>query len=151
MIKSITILRIFVKMKKGVKPPNILPYNKSLNLQKLQNSITLKENFILLKGLYGSAKSFVIDKLFKNINKNILWILEDKENAAYHFNDLENLINNKPLYFFPSSYSRENNFENTNSQNIFRRTEFIRNYNSSTNFTITYPEAIFEKIIIKKN
>ena len=137
-------------MKKGVKPPNILPYNKSLNLQKLQNSITLKENFILLKGLYGSAKSFVIDKLFKNINKNILWILEDKENAAYHFNDLENLINNKPLYFFPSSYSRENNFENTNSQNIFRRTEFIRNYNSSTNFTITYPEALFEKIIIKK-
>ncbi len=50
----------------------------------------------------------------------------------------------------PSSYSRENNFKNTNSQNIFRRTEFIRNYNLSKNLTITYPEALFEKIILRK-
>ena len=53
-------------MKKGVKPPIILPYSKSLNLQKLQNSIVQKESYIHLKGLYGSAKSFVIEKLFKD-------------------------------------------------------------------------------------
>ena len=47
-------------MKKGVKPPIILPYSQSLNIQKLRNSITQKENNIHLKGLYGSAKSFVI-------------------------------------------------------------------------------------------
>ena len=52
-------------MKNGVKPPIILPYSKSLNLQKLQNSIVQKENYVYLKGLYGSAKSFIIEKLFK--------------------------------------------------------------------------------------
>ena len=137
-------------MKKGVKPPIILPYSKSLNIQKLRNSIAQKENNIHLKGLYGSAKSFVIEKLFKENIHNILWILESKENASYHYNDIESLISSNELYFLPSSYSRENNFKNTNSQNIFRRTEFIRNYNLSKNLTITYPEALFEKIILRK-
>ena len=46
MIKSITILMIFVTMKKGVDPPNLVHNNKSLNLQKLQNSIVnLKQIF----------------------------------------------------------------------------------------------------------
>jgi transcription-repair coupling factor (superfamily II helicase) len=80
----------------------------------------------------------------------MLWILESKENASYHYNDIESLISSNELYFLPSSYSRENNFKSTNSQNIFRRTEFIRNYNLSKNLTITYPEALFEKIILRK-
>ena len=109
-------------MKKGVRPPIILPYSKSLNLQKLQSTIVQKESYIHLKGLYGSAKSFIIEKLFKENIHNILWILENKENASYHFNDIESLISNKQLYFLPSSYSRENNFKNTNSQNISVRT-----------------------------
>ena len=53
MIKSITILMIFVTMKKGVKPPYFTQDNKSLNLQKLQTSIDKSESNIILKGLYG--------------------------------------------------------------------------------------------------
>ena len=68
MIKSITILMIFVTMKKGDNSPSLLTYNKSLNLQKLQNSITQNKNFISVKGLYGSSKSFIISELFKNNN-----------------------------------------------------------------------------------
>ena len=150
MIKSITILMIFVTMKKGVDPPSFVHYNKSLNLQKLQNSIVKSETNIFLKGLYGSSKSFLINSLFSNSNKNIYWILENKESAGYHFNDLEGLVEEKKLYFFPSSYNRENDFKKTNSQSVFLRTELIRSLNSSKNLIVTYPEAIFEKIIIKK-
>ena len=153
MIKSITILMIFVTMKKGVKPPYFAQDNKSLNLQKLQTSIDKSESNIILKGLYGSSKSFLINSLFSNSNKNIYWILENKESAGYHFNDLEGLINENQLYFFPSSYNRENDFKKTNTQSIFLRTELIRNLssNSSKNLIVTYPEAVFEKIIIKKD
>ncbi|MDA8938269.1 transcription-repair coupling factor [Flavobacteriaceae bacterium] len=153
MIKSITILMIFVTMKKGVKPPYFTQDNKSLNLQKLQTSIDKSESNIILKGLYGSSKSFLINSLFSNSNKNIYWILENKESAGYHFNDLEGLINENQLYFFPSSYNRENDFKKTNTQSIFLRTELIRNLssNSNKNLIVTYPEAIFEKIIIKKD
>ena len=153
MIKSITILMIFVTMKKGVKPPYFTQDNKSLNLQKLQTSIDKSESNIILKGLYGSSKSFLINSLFSNSNKNIYWILENKESAGYHFNDFEGLINENQLYFFPSSYNRENDFKKTNTQSIFLRTELIRNLssNSNKNLIVTYPEAVFEKIIIKKD
>ena len=45
---------------------------------------------------------------------------------------LEGLIDEKQLYFFPSSYNRENDFKKTNSQSIFLRTELIRNLSSNT-------------------
>ncbi|MBC8398607.1 MAG: transcription-repair coupling factor [Flavobacteriales bacterium] len=140
-------------MKKGVKPPYFTQDNKSLNLQKLQTSIDKSESNIILKGLYGSSKSFLINSLFSNSNKNIYWILENKESAGYHFNDLEGLITENQLYFFPSSYNRENDFKKTNTQSIFLRTELIRNLssNSNKNLIVTYPEAVFEKIIIKKD
>lgn len=54
--------------------------------------------------------------------------------------------------FFPSSYNRYKDFTKTNSQSVFQRTEVIKNLNSKNNsqIIVTYPEAIFEKIIQKK-
>ena len=141
---------IFVTMKKGDNSPSLLTYNKSLNLQKLQNSITQNKNFISVKGLYGSSKSFIISELFKNNNSNIFWVLDEKEDAGFYFNDCEKLIKNNQLFYFPSSYTRDNNFKKTSTQNIFKRTEFIKNFYSSKSLAITYPEALFEKIIVKK-
>ena len=141
---------IFVTMKKGDNSPSLLTYNKSLNLQKLQNSITQNKNFISVKGLYGSSKSFIISELFKNNNSNIFWVLDEKEDAGFYFNDCEKLIRNEQLFYFPSSYTRDNNFKKTSTQNIFKRTEFIKNFYSSKSLAITYPEALFEKIIVKK-
>ena len=46
MIISITILMIFVTMKKGVEPPHFTQGNKSLNLQKLQSSIDKSEKML---------------------------------------------------------------------------------------------------------
>jgi transcription-repair coupling factor (superfamily II helicase) len=137
-------------MKKGDNSPSLLTYNKSLNLQKLQNSITQNKNFFSVKGLYGSSKSFIISELFKNNNSNIFWVLDEKEDAGFYFNDCEKLITNKQLFYFPSSYTRDNNFKKTSTQNIFKRTEFIKNFYSSKSLAITYPEALFEKIIVKK-
>ena len=141
---------IFVTMKKGDNSPSLLTYNKSLNLQKLQNFITQNKNFFSVKGLYGSSKSFIISELFKNNNSNIFWILDEKEDAGFYFNDCEKLITNNQLFYFPSSYTRDNNFKKTSTQNIFKRTEFIKNFYSSKSLAITYPEALFEKIIVKK-
>ena len=141
---------IFVTMKKGDNSPSLLTYNKSLNLQKLQNSITQNKNFISVKGLYGSSKSFIISELFKNNNSNIFWVLDEKEDSGFYFNDCEKLIRNEQLFYFPSSYTRDNNFKKTSTQNIFKRTEFIKNFYSSKSLAITYPEALFEKIIVKK-
>ena len=92
---------IFVRMKKGDNSPHFTNNIKSLNLQKLQTSIDNSETNIFLKGLHGSSKSFLINSLFTNSNKNIYWVLENKESAGYHFNDLEtNHANLKLILIF---------------------------------------------------
>ena len=52
---------------------------KSLQTQKLKQSIAKNENNTLLNGLIGSSLSFVISTIFSNNNKSILFILENKE------------------------------------------------------------------------
>ena len=129
--------------------PNSLPFFKSLKVQKLVDSYTQKnKNFI--NGLYGSSKSFFIYEIFRNNNRTIVWILNDKESAAYHYNDVENYTKNNKCVFFPSSYKKNQDFEKIDTQNTFLRGSVIKNLESkSKRLIITYPEAIFEKVLEK--
>jgi transcription-repair coupling factor (superfamily II helicase) len=139
-------------MKKVGTNPHSLPFFKSLKIQKLGISRVQNHQKLYINGLYGSAKSFFVKELFRNSNKTIFWILNDKETAAYHFNDLENFMDSNQCSFFLSSYKRNREFNKTDSQNVFSRTEIIKDLNSNgqPKIIVSYPEAIFEKVLIKK-
>ena len=139
-------------MKKVGNNPHSLPFFKSLKVQKLIDSLAQNETKKYINGLYGSAKSFFIKELFRQNKKTIFWILNDKETAAYHFNDLENFMLTDECAFFSSSYKRNKEFDKTDSQNIFTRTEIIKNLSLKKipKIIVSYPEAIFEKVLIKK-
>ena len=139
-------------MKKVGNNPHSLPFSKSLKVQKLQNSFDQNEKKLFVNGLYGSSKSFFIKEFFRINKKSIFWILNDKETAAYHLNDLENFMDNKDCCFFLGSYKRNKEFKKPDSQNIFLRTEIIKNLSLSkqSKIIISYPEAIFEKVLVKK-
>ena len=139
-------------MKKVGNYPHSLPFFKSLKVQKLRDSLAQNETKKYINGLYGSAKSFFIKELFRQNKKTIFWILNDKETAAYHFNDLENFMLTDECAFFSSSYKRNKEFDKTDSQNIFTRTEIIKNLSLKKipKIIVSYPEAIFEKVLIKK-
>ena len=139
-------------MKKVGNNPHSLPFFKSLKVQKLRDSLAQNETKKYINGLYGSAKSFFIKELFRQNKKTIFWILNDKETAAYHFNDLENFMLTDECAFFSSSYKRNKEFDKTDSQNIFTRTEIIKNLSLKKipKIIVSYPEAIFEKVLIKK-
>ena len=139
-------------MKKVGNNPHSLPFSKSLKVQKLQNSFDQNEKKLFVNGLYGSSKSFFIKEFFRINKKSIFWILNDKETAAYHLNDLENFMDNKDCCFFLGSYKRNKEFKKPDSQNIFLRTEIIKNLSLSkqSKIIVSYPEAIFEKVLIKK-
>jgi len=132
--------------------PHSLPFFKSLKVQKLRDSFDQNKKKSYVNGLYGSSKSFFVKEFFRDNKKMFLWILNDKETAAYHFNDLENFMDKNNCYFFPSSYKKNNSFINTDSQNIYLRTEILKNLSlkSKPKIIVTYPEAIFEKVLIKK-
>lgn len=117
---------------------------------KLQ-TINLNQNY-WLQGLNGSALSFFIQSLYLTHKKNCVIIATDKEKAAYLLNDLETLLPQEKILFFPESYRQPYQIEKTTNANIQERAEVL-SLLSKENFTgivITYPQALAEKVTLKQ-
>ncbi|MBA4152841.1 MAG: transcription-repair coupling factor [Flavobacterium sp.] len=127
-------------------------YNSSVKLIQLAESITIPEKKIQIKGLIGSSLSFVIQSLFQKTELPFLLLFNDKEEAAYYLNDLENLINDQDVLFYPSSYRRPYQIEETDNANVLLRAEVLNRINSrkKPSIIVTYPEALFEKVVTRK-
>ncbi len=100
----------------------------------------------------GSSLSFVISETFKKADKPYLLIFNDKEEAAYYLNDLEQLLGDKNVLFYPGSYRRPYQIEETDNANVLLRSEVLNRINSRKKpaVIVTYPTALFEKVVTKK-
>ncbi len=100
----------------------------------------------------GSSLSFVISETFKQADKPYLLIFNDKEEAAYYLNDFEQLLGEKNVLFYPGSYRRPYQIEETDNANVLLRSEVLNRINSRKKpaVIITYPTALFEKVVTKK-
>ncbi|MAM30513.1 MAG: transcription-repair coupling factor [Flavobacteriaceae bacterium] len=132
-------------------------FSKSSALGKLRDAIANSEPIIEANGLVGSATSLVVAETFKTSELPFLIILNDKEEAAYHLNDLENLLGDDTVLFYPGSYRRPYHpdaisGEDTDNANVLLRSEVLNRINSRRKpaLIVTYPEALFEKVVTKK-
>jgi len=109
---------------------------------------------IQLKGLAGSLDAVISSAVFaSNPHQSHLFILHDREEAAYFQNDIQNLVGNKDVFFFPTSYKRPYEIEEIENANVLLRTELINNLNSKGTdgtLVVTYPEALSEKVVNKR-
>ena len=105
-----------------------------------------------LKGLAGSFTSFAAAGSFIHSERPHLFVLTDKEEAAYFLNDLESLIGEKDVLFYPGSYRRPYQVEETDNANVLLRAEVLNRINSRRKpaAIITYPDALFETVITRK-
>ncbi len=130
-------------------------YEQSPQLQKLRTAISNFEHTkgtINIKGLIGSSLSFVLTDAFKTAKQPFLLIFNDKEEAAYHLNDLEQMIGEKDVLFYPGSYRRPYQIEETDNANVLLRAEVLNRINSRKKpaVIVTYPDALFEKVVTRK-
>ncbi len=127
-------------------------YSRSSQTRKLGDSIASSENKIQVSGLVGSSLSLVIAETFSTSELPFLLIFNDKEEAAYHLNDLENLLGDQNVLFYPGSYRRPYQIEETDNANVLLRSEVLNRINSRKKpaLIVTYPEALFEKVVTRK-
>ena len=127
-------------------------FAQSAKIGELQATIAQPKVRINLNGLIGSALSFAIAETFKTSAKTFLLILSDKEEAAYHLNDLEQLCKGNDVLFYPGSYRRPYQIEEIDNANILLRAEVLNRINSRKKpaLIVTYPEALFEKVVTRK-
>ena len=130
----------------------LLKYEKSAKINQIAEVLKQNSIKIHLKGLLGSSLSFVVNALFSKSDNPMLLILDDKEQAAYYLNDLEQLIGEQDVLFYPSSFRVPYQIEAVENANILLRSEVLNRINSRKKpaVIVTYPEAIFEKVVTKK-
>lgn len=104
------------------------------------------------KGLTGSFTSLAACASFQHAERPHLFILSDKEEAAYFLNDLENIVGEKDVLFYPGSYRRPYQVEETDNANVLLRAEVLNRINSRKKpaMIVSYPDALFEQVITRK-
>ena len=116
-------------------------------------AIAESEQHVYLQGLSGSAGAFIAETVFRQSRNSHIFVLEDSIAAAYFHNDLVNLIENKDIFFFPDSFKKSGYIHELNAGNVQLRTEAINRITNPTTkaeLIVTYPEALFEKVVKKQ-
>lgn len=127
-------------------------FKKLKGLDETANLLQQAEIRIHWKGLIGSSKSIAAASVCEQVPGNHLFILEDKESAAYFLNDLEQLYpENKHILFYPASYRTPYQLEETDNANVVARAEVLEKINTGKNtWIVTYPQALFERVPTQK-
>lgn len=127
-------------------------YEEDSFIKTLLEEIKSKKN-VYIKGLSGSLDAIIASVNYKVNPQHNIFILNDKEDAAYFYNDLQNLLGEESVYLFPMSYKKPYLYEEIDNANVLQRSEVLNQLNNEkTNLLIvTYPEALSEKVINKKS
>lgn len=116
----------------------------------------LEDSFItdkklVLKGNKGSFLNVLMAALQVKKARKQLIIANDKEDAAYIYNDLQNLLGETSALYYPSSSTSPYENSRTQNANIVQRAEVLSELNNNKKkFIVTYPEALLERVITKK-
>ena len=126
-------------------------FTENSTYQSLLKHLQTKEN-AEVTGLAGASLSIVIANLFNTVHRPLLVLLPDKEESAYILNDLETLVGEQQVLFFPDSYRRPYQIEDTDNANVLLRAEVLNqlSHNTKPLLIVSYPEALFEKVITRK-
>lgn len=123
-------------------------FEKNPTIQSVLKHVNIPGRKFHLRGLIGSSRTILAAILSEKRTAPVVYILNDKEEAAYFYDDLINLQTGSLISFFPSSYKRSVQFDQTEQENIILRTEVLNQLQQQIPVSIvTYPEALVEKVI----
>ena len=125
---------------------------------------TLKS--IFLDGLVASAAPVVFGGVAPRCCRPLLFILQDAEEAGYFYHDLVQMLGERKVLFFPSSYRRAVKYGQRDAASEILRTEALARLNETAGrpakdhsatavsdnilYIVTCPEAVAEKVVSRR-
>ena len=108
---------------------------------------------IAVKGNAGSSVSIFVAELFLVQKKNILYLIDDKEDALYANTEMEDLLGKEKVLYFPATHLEPYQVEKTQNANLVLRTEVLNKINSgrSPKVIVAYAGALSEKVLKKED
>jgi transcription-repair coupling factor (superfamily II helicase) len=125
---------------------------------------------IFMEGLVASATPLLFSALALKSENNpdrqdggstnyakILFILNDADEAGYFYHDLTQVMGEKQVLFFPSSFRRSVKYAQRDSANEILRTEVLSRLSAVSGrsekealYVVSYPEAVAELVISRQ-
>ncbi|MBJ25550.1 MAG: transcription-repair coupling factor [Flavobacteriaceae bacterium] len=112
-----------------------------------------KNSISQIKGIAGSGLNIRIASAFLELKINMLLIMGDSEEAMYCLNDLESFLESKNILLFPSSYNKSYSEDSSpDNSKLLMRSRVLEKIttDSEPNIIVTYPDALYEKIVTQQ-
>ena len=109
---------------------------------------------IFLEGLLASSAPMLFASLSAKCPRRMLFVLQDAEEAGYFYHDLTQLMGTSDVLFFPSSYRRAVKYAQRDPASEILRMEVLSRIMRkalSALYVVSYPEALTELVVSKKN
>ena len=84
-----------------------------------------KSRNIFLDGLLASSSALLFGSLTTKCKTKIMFVMQDADEAGYLYHDLTQILGDKQVLFFPSSYRRAVKYGQKDSANEILRTETL--------------------------
>ena len=113
----------------------------------------------------GGASASAVPVLFASVARSVgrlcLFVLDDAEEAGYFYHDLTQMLGNRDVLFFPSSYRRQVKYGQRDSANEILRTEVLGRLLAASSsstlgeaggalYVVTCPEALSELVVSRR-
>ncbi|MCD8186362.1 MAG: DEAD/DEAH box helicase, partial [Rikenellaceae bacterium] len=108
---------------------------------------------IALKGTAGSATALFCVNIALDTGGMHLVIADDRDEAAYFYNDLYGFLDPERVLFFPTAYKRSIEYNKEDPSGLVQHSTVLnalKNYQEGYLIVCTYPEAILEKVVTAK-
>ena len=136
-----------------------------MNIQELQTLYAMKPQVsamakaiekssikvISLDGLLASATPMAFSALALKTSAKLLFVMQDADEAGYLYHDLCQVMGEKQVLFFPSSYKRAIKYGQKDPASEILRTEVLSHAtHHDLLYIVTYPEALAEMVVTRK-
>jgi transcription-repair coupling factor (superfamily II helicase) len=102
-----------------------------------------------LLGSSGSQHALLFAAAFRKDKHTMLAVLPEKEEAAYFLNDLEHLLPEQEILFFPAASRKVYDPETSDPNQKLLRAEVLNRLHTSTQpiIVVSFTEALMEKVV----
>ncbi len=121
---------------------------------KLYKCLEHRGSTVHLNQVVGGAFSLYAAATIERMGGLHIFLMEDRDSAAYLVNDFYELLNDQDVAFFPSGYKRSLAYGSEDAQGVVQRTatlNAITNHREDYLVVCTYPEALAETVTGRVN
>ncbi len=123
--------------------PQVIALSKAIGKSSLKT--------VSLDGLLASSAPLAFSALSLKVSVRLLFVMQDAEEAGYFYHDLCQVMGDKQVLFFPSSYKRAIKYGQKDPASEILRTEVLSQMmHHDLLYIVTYPEALAEMVVTRK-